>query len=330
LSKTILVTGGAGYVGSHAVLELVTRGYRVVVIDNLAKGHPEALPPGVEFHHVDLKDYAKLPPIFAAHQFEAVLHFAANSLVGESMRDPWLYIGDNVMNAANLVRAAGEAKVRKFVLSSTSNLFGVADAPISEECPILPASPYGESKYMVERLLKWAEEIYGIRSACLRYFNAAGADPKGRIGEDHEPETHLIPLVLDVALGRRKSLEIFGDDYSTPDGTCIRDYIHVNDLADAHIRVLDALETRSCAYNLGNGRGHSVKEVVETARRVTGLPITAHVGPRRAGDPAFLVSDSSRIRSELGWNPQYSDLAVMIDTAWKWRKAHPKGYRNTN
>jgi UDP-glucose 4-epimerase len=324
------VTGGAGYVGSHAVAELVERGYRVVVVDNLSKGHRGALPESVVFHHADLGDYRRLREIFDTHAFDAVLHFAANSLVGESMRDPALYIGDNVMNAANLVRAAGETNVRKFVLSSTSNLFGVADGPISEDCPIVPASPYGESKYMVERLLKWAEEIYGIRSACLRYFNAAGADPKGRIGEDHEPETHLIPIVLDVALGRRPHIEVFGNDYPTPDGTCIRDYIHVNDLADAHIRALDALETRSCAYNLGNGRGHSVSEVIQTAREVTGRPIDVKIGPRRAGDPAFLVSDSRRIRDELGWRPRYSALATMIDTAWRWRQAHPQGYRSAN
>jgi UDP-glucose 4-epimerase len=324
---TVLVTGGAGYVGSHAAAELVRRGHAVAVLDDLSKGHRKAVPASADFHQTDLADYAAVKAVFGKHRFDAVLHFAANSQVGESMREPMLYLGDNVMNAANLVRAAGESGVRKFVLSSTSNLFdGTGDRPIAEDRPIAPASPYGESKYMVERLLKWAETIYGIRSACLRYFNAAGADPDGHIGEDHSPETHLIPIVLEVAAGRRPHIEMFGDDYATPDGTCVRDYIHVNDLADAHVRVLDALDQRSCVYNLGNGRGHSVREVVETARRVTGAPIAAKIGPRREGDPAFLVSDSTRVRQELGWNPQHSSLDTIIQTAWNWHRANPNGY----
>jgi UDP-glucose 4-epimerase len=325
--RKILVTGGAGYVGSHTVLELIDRGFAVVVLDNLSQGHRAAIPPAAEFVRADLKDLAALQQIFIQNDFSAVFHFAGNSLVGESMRQPSLYLGDNVQNAVNLIRAAGERGVTKFVFSSTSNLFGVTDGtPISEETTIAPASPYGESKFVIERALHWAEKIYGMRSACLRYFNAAGADTAGRLGEDHDPETHLIPIVLDVALGRRTHVQIFGADYPTPDGTCVRDYIHVADLADAHIRALDMLEHRSCRYNLGNGRGYSVLEVVETARAVTGMPIPITFGDRRPGDPAALISDSRLIRAELGWQTRYSELPEIIETAWRWRKSHPTGY----
>jgi UDP-glucose 4-epimerase len=326
----LLVTGGAGYVGSHTVLELVNRGHAVVVFDNLSQGHRGAVPPGAAFEEGDLNNLAGLRDLFSRHCFDAIFHFAGNSLVGESMRDPGLYLGDNVANAVNLVRVAAENNVRKFVFSSTSNLFGVPERiPIPADAKIAPASPYGESKFVIERLLYWAEEIHGIRSACLRYFNAAGADPGGLLGEDHSPETHLIPIVLDAALGRRPQIEIFGEDYPTPDGTCIRDYIHVADLADAHVRAFGILGERSCKYNLGNGRGYSVREVIEAARAVTGAAIPVTVGPRRPGDPAALVSDSALIRDELGWQPRYADLQTIVDTAFRWRRDHPAGYGDT-
>ncbi|WP_236024820.1 UDP-glucose 4-epimerase GalE [Arenibaculum pallidiluteum] len=325
---TILVTGGAGYVGSHCVAALLERGHRVVVFDNLRQGHRAAVRPQAEFIQGDLADRAALAWLFAGHRFDAVLHFAALSLVGESMRDPHTYLHDNVVNAMNLVQAMVRAGVGKIVLSSTAALFGTPETiPIAEDAAIDPGNPYGESKFMIERLLHWADRCHGVRSACLRYFNAAGAHPDGTLGEDHNPETHLIPLVLDAAAGRRPHIEIFGDDYSTPDGTCVRDYVHVCDLADAHLLALDVLAERSCRYNLGNGRGYSVREVVETAERVTGLRIPVRMGARRPGDPPVLVASSERIKAELGWQPRFPDLESMVRTAWEWRRRHPDGFR---
>jgi UDP-glucose 4-epimerase len=325
----VLVTGGAGYVGSHTVSALVDSGLAVVVLDNLQQGHRQAVPPAAEFIQADLADRDRLRQVFAAHDFSAVMHFAAHSLVGESMRDPFRYLGDNVANALNLIRAACESGVRKFVLSSTANLFGTPDRmPIDEDATIAPGSPYGESKFATERMLHWAEQIFGMRYACLRYFNAAGAHPNGLLGEDHRPETHLIPIVLDTALGRHPHVQVFGDDYPTPDGTCIRDYVHVCDLADAHVRVLDLLEQRSYRFNLGQGQGHSVREVIEVARRVTGAAIPTLIGPRRAGDPARLVAAADRIKAELGWQPSRSALPTIIETAWAWRRRNPDGYRD--
>jgi UDP-glucose 4-epimerase len=327
VSETFLVTGGAGYVGSHCVAALIERGARVVVLDNLQQGHRAAVPKEAIFVEGDLADAALVRRVMGEHRFGAVLHFAANSLVGESMRDPFKYLGDNVVNALNLLRAATEAGVRKFVLSSTANLFGQPErTPIDEDAAIDPGSPYGESKFLVERMLHWADKVHGLRSACLRYFNAAGAHPNGTLGEDHHPETHLIPIVLDTALGKRSHVEIFGDDYATPDGTCVRDYVHVCDLAEAHIRALDVLATRSCRYNLGNGQGYSVKQVIDTARRVTGREITVKTGPRRPGDPAVLVAASSRAMGELGWTPRHASLDAIIATAWEWKRRHPEGY----
>lgn len=326
--KTVLVTGGAGYVGSHCVAALLERGYRVVVFDDLSQGHAQAVPPEAELVRGTLLDREAVADVMSKGRFDAVLHFAARSLVGESMADPWLYFRENVASAVNLVEAAAKAGVRKVVVSSTANLFGTPERqPIDEETAIDPGSPYGESKYMMERMLVWADRCAGVKSACLRYFNAAGAHPDGRIGEDHTPETHLIPLVLDAAAGRRSHIEIYGDDYPTPDGTCVRDYVHVSDLADAHIRVLEMLETRSVRYNLGNGQGYSVRQVIEAAERVTGRPIPVKVGPRRAGDPAVLVASSEQIRKELGWTPKFPDLDNIIATAWAWRQANPEGYR---
>jgi UDP-glucose 4-epimerase len=325
--RSILVTGGAGYVGSHCVAALVERGAAVTVLDDLSQGHRAAVPAQASFVHAGLSDPGLLAALMRDRRVDAVLHLAARSLVGESMRDPDLYLRDNVVNALNLVKAMAEAGVRRLVLSSTANLFGLPDrVPIDEDAPVRPGSPYGESKHFVERVLHWAEACHGVRSACLRYFNAAGAHPDGLLGEDHDPETHLIPLALDAAAGRRPPLEVFGDDWPTPDGTCVRDYVHVCDLADAHLLALDALEGGSRRYNLGNGRGHSVREVIAAVERATGARVPHRVGPRRPGDPAVLVASSERIRRELGWAPRFPDIDGIVRTAWAWRRAHPRGY----
>jgi UDP-glucose 4-epimerase len=324
----ILVTGGAGFVGSHAVLALADAGHSPVVFDDLSQGHRAAVPDGVTLVEASLADAAAIQAAFAAHgPFDAAMHFAALSLVGESMQRPMRYLGDNVANGARLIEACLRHGVRKFVLSSTANLFGApAKIPIDEEQPIEPGSPYGESKFMLERALMWAERTHGMRHACLRYFNAAGADAQGRAGEHHDPETHLIPLVIDAALGRRPPLTVFGDDYPTPDGTCVRDYIHVADLADAHLRALDVLESGSVTYNLGNGAGYSVREVIATAEAVLGRKVPHVIGPRRAGDPAVLVAASGKLRRETGWSPLFPDLHDIIRTAAAWRIGHPHGY----
>jgi UDP-glucose 4-epimerase len=322
-----LVTGGAGYVGSHLVLALRDAGHEVVVYDNLRQGHRAAVPPDVKLIEADLANLRRLDLVLAEGPWEAVFHFAALSLVGESMQSPFLYLMENAGNGVRLIEACVHHGVRKFVLSSTANLFGAPSRiPIDETESINPGSPYGESKLILERALFWADKIHGLRSACLRYFNAAGADPAGRAGEDHTPETHLIPLVIDAALGRRPDIAIFGDDYPTPDGTCIRDYIHVTDLADAHIRALDRLDESSVTYNLGNGAGHSVKEVIESVQRVTGKTVPTRVAPRRPGDPAVLVAASNRLRQETGWSPRHAALDDIVRTAWQWRERHPGGY----
>jgi UDP-glucose 4-epimerase len=327
LARRYLVTGGAGYVGSHVALALAERGDDVVVLDDLRQGHRAAVPPGAELVVADLADRRAVAEVFARHRFEAVLHFAALSLVGESMREPLRYCAENAANSLWLADAAIRAGVRKFVLSSTAALFGEPDRiPIDEDAPLRPGSAYGESKLMVERGLAWADQVHGLRSASLRYFNAAGADPGGRLGEDHAPETHLVPLAIDAALGRRPPLTVFGDDYPTPDGTCIRDYVHVTDLADAHLRVLERLEQGSCRYNLGNGAGHSVKEVIAAVERVGGRKVPHGIGPRRPGDPPALVASSARLRSDTGWTPRFAALDDIVRTAWAWRERHPQGY----
>jgi len=321
----ILVTGGAGYIGSIVVEQLVEAGETVLVFDNLHQGHAAAVHPGARLVVGDLADRVALDKVLAAFRPEAVMHFASYTLVGESMEQPFRYLGDNVTNGLNLLQSAVHYGVRRFILSSTANLFDrPRRIPITEDEQIVPGSPYGESKYILERILAWLDRLLGLRFAALRYFNAAGASAER--GEDHRPELHLIPLVLGVALGKREHVTIFGDDYPTPDGTCVRDYIHVIDLAQAHILALQALERGSCTYNLGNGQGFSVKEVIETARQVTGHPIPAVVGPRRPGDPAVLVASSERIRRELGWQPRYPHLYEIIESAWRWHKAHPDGY----
>ena len=321
----ILVTGGAGYIGSIVTEALIEAGEEVVVFDNLSQGHRAAVHPQAHFVEGDLKDAAAVDALFDEFEPEAVMHFASNTLVGESMAQPFLYIGDNVTNGLNLIRSAVEHGVRRFILSSTANLFDQPERiPIDEKERIVPGSPYGESKFILERILHWMDRIYGLRYAALRYFNAAGATKER--GEDHHPETHLIPVVLQVALGQRESIAIFGDDYPTRDGTPVRDYIHVSDLAQAHILALHALDRGSRTYNLGSGQGFSVKEVIETARGVTGHPIPAKVVARRPGDPAVLIAGSETIRRELGWQPRFPDLRTIIQTAWDWHRTHPHGY----
>jgi len=323
----ILVTGGAGYIGSIVIEELIRQGDAVVVFDNLYYGHRAAVHPEAVFVEGDLADRAAVKSTFGTHDVEAVMHFASYTLVGESMEQPFKYIGDNVTNGLNLLQEAVAHGVRRFILSSSANLFFDPERmPIDEDERIVPGSPYGESKNILERMLHWLDRIYGFRYAALRYFNAAGASPSGERGEDHDPETHLIPRVLQVALGQRERITIFGGDYPTRDGTCVRDYIHVIDLAQAHILALQALDESSRTYNLGNGRGFTNKEVIETCRRVTGHPIPAEVGPRRPGDPAVLVASSEKIRRELGWEPQYPDLRTIVEHAWEWHRMHPHGY----
>jgi UDP-glucose 4-epimerase len=325
----ILVTGGAGYIGSIVVEELINGGEEVVVIDNLLFGNREAVHPEAEFVEGDLADRPALKALFDAHSFDGIMHFASRTLVGESMEQPFLYLGDNVRNALNLLEEAVDHDVKRFILSSTANLFDEPERmPIDEDERIVPGSPYGESKYIVERQLYWLDRTRALRYAALRYFNAAGASPTGERGEDHAPETHLIPRVLQVALGQQDKVTIFGDDYPTRDGTCVRDYIHIVDLAQAHILALRALDDGSRTYNLGNGQGYSVKEVIDTCRRVTGHPIPAEVGQRRPGDPATLVASSEKIRRELGWEPKFPELRTIVEHAWQWHRTHPHGYRS--
>jgi UDP-glucose 4-epimerase len=323
----VLVTGGAGYIGSVTAAELLKAGHQVVVFDNLSQGHQAAVPAGAELIVGDLLDAAAVGRIFAQHaDIDGIMHFASATLVGESMQLPFRYLRDNTVAAANLLEAAVAAGVRRFILSSTANLFDdPARMPIDENERIVPGSPYGESKAIIERMLHWMDRIYGMKYACLRYFNACGDTPER--GEDHDPETHLIPLVLQVALGQRPHITVFGDDYPTRDGTCVRDYIHVLDLASAHILALESLATRgSCRYNLGNGSGFTVREVIETARRVTGHPIPTVFGPRRPGDPAELIAASDSIRRDLGWQPNYADLETIMRSAWEWHRSRPHGY----
>jgi UDP-glucose 4-epimerase len=321
----ILVTGGAGYIGSVVVEELIRQGERVTVFDNLFQGHRAAVHPQAEFVLGDLADREALNDLFAQRSFDAVMHFASYTLVGESMKQPLRYVGDNVVNGLNLLRAMVDHGVCRFVLSSTANLFDQPQRlPIDETERIVPGSPYGESKFILERVLHWLDCIHNLRYAALRYFNAAGATVER--GEDHNPETHLIPLVLQVALGQRAQIEVYGNGYPTRDGTCVRDYIHVVDLAQAHILALEALGDGSRTYNLGNGQGYTVREVIETAREVTGHPIPAVDGPRRPGDPPELVAGSEKLRRELGWRPRYPDLRDIVQSAWDWHRTHPHGY----
>ncbi|WIV18398.1 UDP-glucose 4-epimerase GalE [Paenibacillus polygoni] len=328
----ILVTGGAGYIGSHTVAALLERGEEVVVVDNLQTGHREAVLGGT-FCEGDLRDKAFLDQVFAENKIEAVIHFAANSLVGESMQNPAKYYDNNVFGTLTLLEAMNNAGVSKIVFSSTAATYGEPEkVPIEETDRTEPTNVYGETKLMMERMMSWFDKVLGIKYVSLRYFNAAGAHKDGKIGEDHQPESHLIPLVLQTALGQRKQIAIFGDDYATEDGTCIRDYIHVSDLADAHLRAVDYLRKgeESNVFNLGNGTGFSVKQVIETAKKVTGLEIPVVMEPRRAGDPAVLVASSAKARSVLGWEPKYTNLEDVIASAWGWHQSHPEGYNTNN
>jgi len=327
----VLVTGGAGYIGSVVAAQLADSGHDVVVYDNLTHGHREAVPAAAELVVGDVGDRARLDQLFSAQKFDAVMHFAAWIEAGESMHDPARFFRNNTACALTLLEAMLAHGVRRFVFSSTAGLFGNPDrTPIAEDDPLHPTNPYGESKLLVERMLAWFHSIHGLSVACLRYFNAAGAT--AALGEAHFPETHLIPLVLQVAAGTRASVSIYGTDYPTPDGSCVRDYIHVSDLASAHLLALNSLAASakpvSVAYNLGNGKGFSVREVIEAGRRVTGHPIPAVETPRRDGDPAVLVASSERIRRELGWAPQYPELDDIIRSAWQWSQKHPKGYNS--
>jgi len=327
MARRFLVTGGAGYVGSHLVAALRERGDSVVVLDNLRTGHRRAVPSGVPLIVADLADAGTVERVLADGPWDAVFHFAALSQVGESMRLPFTYLIDNGVNGMRLIEACVRHGVLRFVLSSTAALFGTPKTvPIEEDAALDPESPYGDSKWFLERTLHWAERVHGMRFAALRYFNAAGADPAGRYGEDHRPETHLIPLVIDAALGRREQLDVYGDDYATPDGTCLRDYVHVSDLAQAHLLALDRLEHGSITVNLGNGAGHSVLEVIRTVERVSGRKVPYRMCPRRPGDAAILVASSERARNDLGWRPRFAELDEIVRTALRWREAHPDGY----
>ena len=324
----ILVCGGAGYIGSHMVAELLENGEEVVVLDNLEKGHTEALLGG-KLYVGDLRDRTILDKVFTENKIDAVIDFAAYSLVGESMTEPLKYFNNNVGGTISLLEAMKDYNVKYIVFSSTAATYGEPEVvPIDEDSKTIPTNAYGESKLLVEKILRWCDSAYGIKYTTLRYFNAAGAHVSGKIGEDHSPESHLIPIILDVALGNRDKIMMYGDDYDTEDGTCVRDYIHVSDLASAHSLALKRLMKggESRIYNLGNGTGFSVKEVVEIARKVTGHSIPAEVAPRRAGDPAILIASSKKAVEELGWKPKYNTVETVIETAWNWHKNHPNGY----
>ena len=322
----VLVTGGAGYIGSVVSEQLVNDGHEVVIYDNLSKGHRGAVVEGARFVQGDLLEADQLRQTLRHNRIGAVIHMAASSLVGESVEKPSKYYHNNVVAGLVLLDAMRECGVTRIVFSSTAATYGEpAEQPIRETTPTNPTNPYGETKLAFEKTMHWYEGAYGLRYASLRYFNAAGATEK--CGEDHDPETHLIPITLQAATGKRPHVEIYGDDYPTADGTCIRDYIHVVDLARAHILALDVLSERSAIYNLGcGGDGYSVRDVIDTARRVTGKEIPVRMGSRRPGDPAVLIASSDKIKSELGWQPQFQDLGLIVESAWKWMLAHPEGY----
>jgi UDP-glucose 4-epimerase len=323
----IFLTGGAGYLGSATTETLVRAGHRVTVYDSLITGHRAAVPEGARFVQADLEDRPTLEAALQSGSFDAVLHFAAFIEAGESMAEPGKYLRNNLALSLGLIEACTRAGIRRFVLSSSAAVYASSVEPLSENSPLDPASVYGHTKLMIEQILEWYRRIYGLHYGALRYFNAAGALP-GR-GEAHQPETHLIPLVLQVALGQRPHAMIHGTDYPTPDGTCIRDYVHLSDLVAAHLLTLDALEQRDrLVYNLGNGAGYSVRQVIETARRVTGHPIPAVEGPRRPGDAPRLVASSAGIRRELGWKPEHPALEEIVASAWEWHRSHPQGYAN--
>ncbi len=328
---TILVLGGAGYIGSHTVYELIDNGEDVVIIDNLLTGHEEAVHPKARFYKGDIRDKEFLDSVFKKEKIDAVIHFAASSLVGESMEKPLKYYDNNLCGTKILLDSMVEHGIDKIVFSSTAAVYGEPERiPILETDKTEPTNTYGETKLSMEKMFKWVGKAHGLRYVSLRYFNACGAHVSGKIGEDHNPESHLIPLILQVPNGKREFISIFGEDYQTKDGTCIRDYIHVTDLAQAHILAVKYLQNggESDIFNLGNGIGFSVKEVIETARRVTQNAIPAKVTPRRAGDPAKLIASSDKAKKVLGWKPQHAELDEIISTAWNWHKNHPDGFKN--
>lgn len=327
----LLVLGGAGYIGSHTALELVKKGHDVVVVDNLVTGYVKAVPEKAIFYQGDIRDFDFLDDLFKKEKIDAVIHFAAFSLVGESVTNPLKYYDNNLYGTKVLLDAMIKNDIKKIVFSSTAATYGEPEnIPILETDRTCPTNPYGETKLAMEKMFHWASKAHGLNYVSLRYFNACGADTTGQIGEAHNPESHLIPLVLQVPNGKRKSVSIYGTDYDTPDGTCIRDYIHVTDLAEAHILAVEYLAKggESNIFNLGNGVGYSVREVIETARRVTGHPIPATEVPRRAGDPARLVASGEKAKNILGWEPKIKQLDEIIASAWKWHSEHPDGYTN--
>ena len=325
----VFVSGGAGYIGRTVAQQLLDAGHSVTIYDNLSNGHLAAIPAAANFVRGDTLDRVALDAVLAGAGFDAMLHFAAFIEAGESIREPGRFFRSNVTGSLTLIEAAVCHGVTQFVFSSTAGVYASKDGPLAEDDPVAPSSVYGATKHMVALALEWYAHIHGLRVAVLRYFNAAGA-VAGR-GEAHRPETHLVPLVLQVALGQRESIAVFGDDYPTPDGTCIRDYIHIEDLASAHVLALGGLADRLfMRYNLGNGNGYSVLEVIETARRVTGHPIPAVIRPRRPGDPAILIASSAAIRRDLGWQPKHPDLHEIVESAWQWHRTHPHGYGETH
>ncbi|WP_265455723.1 UDP-glucose 4-epimerase GalE [Enterococcus sp. HY326] len=326
---TVLVLGGAGYIGSHAVDQLIEKGYDVAVVDNLLTGHRQAVHPDARFYEGDVRDKAFLTSVFKKESIEGVIHFAASSLVAESVANPLKYFNNNVYGMEILLEVMQEFNVKHIVFSSTAATYGEPkEMPIKETTPTNPKNPYGESKLMMEKMMKWCDGAYDMKFVALRYFNVAGAKADASIGEDHTPETHLVPIILQVALGQREILQIFGDDYDTPDGTNIRDYVHVEDLIAAHILALEYLKAgnESNTFNLGSNNGYSVKEMLEAARKVTSKEIPAKISPRRAGDPSALVASSEKAKEILGWQPKYTSVEDIIATAWNWHVSHPKGY----
>lgn len=325
----ILVLGGAGYIGSHAVYQLIEQNHQVIVIDNLTTGHRDAIHPEAKFYAGDIRDLDFLRSVFEQEKIDAIIHFAANSLVGESMEKPLKYFDNNVYGTQVVLQAMQEFNVKNIVFSSTAATYGEPNAvPITEDMPTLPTSTYGETKLTMEKMMHWCEEAHGIRYVSLRYFNVAGAKSDAKIGEDHDPETHLIPIILQVALGQREFITIYGDDYPTEDGTCIRDYIHVEDLIDAHIRAVEYLIDggESNIFNLGSSQGFSVKEIIEAARNVTGHPIPEKIGARRSGDPSTLIASSDKAKTVLGWKPNRTEINRIITDAWRWHQSRPNGY----
>lgn len=331
MKSKVLVCGGCGYIGSHTVRALMkSSAYEVVILDNMSTGHMQSVPKGVTVESADIRDKKSIAAVFEKHKIDAVMHFCASISVGESVVDPLGYYENNVTGTINLIEQLVKNKVKYFIFSSTAALFGYPERiPIEEDDLKIPANPYGDTKLVVETMLKWCDDAYGLKYTCLRYFNACGADPEGSIGEDHRPETHLIPLILQVPLGKREKVYIFGEDYDTPDGSCIRDYVHVNDIASAHILALERMmkENKSDRFNLGCGKGYSVKEIIEAARRVTKHPIPCEIKERRPGDPAVLVASSKKAETVLNWKRQYETIDDIVATAWDFHRKNADGYK---